>query len=197
MTLISAAVLLFFVMDPLGNVPLFLATMREVEPARRKHVVRRELLIALLVLLGFLFLGPALLAGLHVSQAALTAAGGIVLLLIAVRMIFPTTNETLRERVDAEPFIFPLAVPYVAGPSVMATELLLVSREPDRWPVWVAAIVLAWIPTAVILYLAGHLQRLLGDRALTAMERLMGMLLVMIAVQMLMQGIADYLKSTV
>lgn len=194
MTLVSAAVLLFFVMDPLGNVPLFLATLRDVDPARRKTVVLRELLIALLILLGFLFLGPALLAGLHVSQAALTAAGGIVLLLIAIRMIFPTSEETLRERVQSEPFIFPLAVPYVAGPSVMATELLLVSREPERWPVWVAAIVIAWIPAAIILYLSGFLQRLLGERALTALERLMGMLLVMIAVQMLMQGIAEYLK---
>jgi multiple antibiotic resistance protein len=165
-----------------------------VEPARRRPIVRRELVIALAILLAFLFLGPSLLAGLHVSQAALTAAGGIVLLLIAIRMIFPTSEETLRERVETEPFIFPLAVPYVAGPSVMATELLLMSREPERWPVWVAAVFLAWIPAAIILSLAGSLQRLLGDRALTAMERLMGMLLVMIAVQMLMQGIAEYLK---
>lgn len=195
MTLISAAVLLFFVMDPLGNVPLFLATLRAVDPARRKAIVRRELGIALVVLLIFLFIGPFLLSYLHVSRAALTASGGIVLLLIAVRMIFPTDTRSMREEVTSEPFIFPLAVPYVAGPSVMATELLLMSQEPGRWLVWVVAVVLAWAASAVILYYSGMLQRLLGDRALTAMERLMGMLLVMVAVEMLMRGVAEYLGS--
>jgi multiple antibiotic resistance protein len=195
MTLISAAVLLFFVMDPLGNVPLFLATLRAVDPARRKAIVRRELGIALIVLLIFLFIGPFLLSYLHVSRAALTASGGIVLLLIAVRMIFPTDTRSMREEVTSEPFIFPLAVPYVAGPSVMATELLLMSQEPGRWLVWVVAVVLAWAASAVILYCSGMLQRLLGDRALTAMERLMGMLLVMVAVEMLMRGVAEYLGS--
>jgi multiple antibiotic resistance protein len=193
MTLVSAAVLLFFVMDPLGNVPLFLATLRAVDPARRSAIVRRELAIALAILLVFLFVGPSLLASLHVSRAALTASGGIVLLLIAVRMIFPTETRSMREEVTSEPFIFPLAVPYVAGPSVMATELLLMSQEPGRWPVWIAAVVLAWSASAVILYFSGGLQRLLGDRALTAMERLMGMLLVMVAVEMLLQGVAEYL----
>lgn len=195
MTLISAAVLLFFVMDPLGNVPLFLATLRAVDPARRKAIVRRELGIALIVLLIFLFIGPFLLSYLHVSRAALTASGGIVLLLIAVRMIFPRDTRSMREEVTSEPFIFPLAVPYVAGPSVMATELLLMSQEPGRWLVWVVAVVLAWAASAVILYCSGMLQRLLGDRALTAMERLMGMLLVMVAVEMLMRGVAEYLGS--
>lgn len=196
MTLVSAAVLLFFVMDPLGNVPLFLATLRAVDPARRSAIVRRELGIALIVLLVFLFIGPTLLSSLHVSRAALTASGGIVLLLIAVRMIFPTETRSMREDVTAEPFIFPLAVPYVAGPSVMATELLLMSQEPGRWPVWIVAVILAWSASAVILVYSGALQRLLGDRALTAMERLMGMLLVMVAVEMLMQGVAEYLHLT-
>ena len=195
MTLVSAAVLLFFVMDPLGGVPLFLATLRAVDPARRKAIVRRELGIALIVLLAFLFTGPFLLANLHVSQAALTASGGIVLLLIAVRMIFPTDAHSMREELTSEPFIFPLAVPYVAGPSVMATELLLMSQQPADWPIWVVAVVLAWAASAVILYYSGMLQRLLGDRALTAMERLMGMLLVMVAVEMLMQGVAGYLRT--
>ena len=117
-----------------------------------------------------------------------------MLLLIAIRMIFPTTTMNLREDVQAEPFIFPLAVPYVAGPSVMATELLMMSREPQRWPVWVTAVFVAWLASAIILLLAGNLQKLLGDRALTAMERLMGMLLVTVAVDMLMEGIAEYLQ---
>jgi len=195
MTLISAIVLLFFVMDPLGNIPLFLASLKHVEPSRRRKIVARELLIALAALLSFLFLGRYLLDALGVSQAALTAAGGIVLLLIAIRMIFPTETANLKEQVEHEPFIFPLAIPYVAGPSVLATELLMMSREPERWPVWVAAVVIAWLASSVILYLAGDLQKIIGDRALTAMERLMGMLLVTVAVDMLMEGSAQYFRQ--
>jgi multiple antibiotic resistance protein len=193
MTLLSAATLMFFVMDPLGNVPLFLAALRPVDPSRYRAVIVRELCIALAILVLFLFFGRYLLGLLHVSSAALTTGGGIVLLLIALRMIFPSHERSLREEVDEEPFVVPLAVPYTAGPSALATELLLVTREPERWPVWLGAVVLAWLASAVILYFAGNLRRVLGERGLTAMERLMGMLLVIVAVEMLMSGIAEYL----
>jgi multiple antibiotic resistance protein len=194
-TLLSAATLLLFVMDPLGNVPLFLTALRDVDPARHRRVIVRELLIALGIMLGFLFVGRHLLDLLGVSPAALTAAGGVILLLIALRMIFPTSERSLREEVREEPLIVPLAVPYTAGPSVLATELLLMSREPERWPVWLAAVVLAWLAAAVILYLASDLRKLFGDRGLTAVERLMGMILVIVAVEMLMQGSAQYLRA--
>ncbi len=194
MTLWSAAVLLFFVMDPLGNVPLFLAALRHVEPARYRRVIVRELAIALGVLVGFLFTGRYLLALLRVSPAALTAGGGFVLLLIALRMVFPTSDRTLREEVAGEPFVVPLAVPYTAGPSMLATELLFMTREPARWPVWLGAVCLAWLASAVILYFAGGLRRLLGERGLTAVERLMGMLLVVVGVEMLMSGVASYVR---
>ena len=193
MTLLSAAVLLFFVMDPLGNVPLFLSALRQVDPARYRAVILRELGIALAILVLFLFVGRYLLGLLHVSPAALTAGGGIVLLLIALRMIFPSHERSLREEVEGEPFVVPLAVPYTAGPSTLATELLLMSREPERWPVWLGAVVLAWLASAVILYFAGNLRKVLGERGLTAMERLMGMLLVIVAVELLMSGLAEYL----
>ena len=194
MTLLSAAVLLLFVMDPLGNVPLFLAALRHVDPARHRRIIVRDLFVALVIMAGFLFVGPYLLAVLRVSPAALTAAGGVILLLIALRMIFPTSERSLREEVREEPFIVPLAVPYTAGPSVLATELLLMSQEPERWPVWLAAVGLAWLASAVILYLASDLRKVLGDRGLTALERLMGMILVIVAVEMLMQGVAQYLR---
>ena len=193
MTLLSAATLMFFVMDPLGNVPLFLSALRPVEPSRYRAVIARELCIALAVLVLFLVLGRYLLGLLHVSPAALTTGGGIVLLLIALRMIFPSQERSLREEVDGEPFVVPLAVPYTAGPSALATELLLVTGEPERWPVWLGAVVLAWLASAVILYFAANLRKVLGERGLTAMERLMGMLLVIVAVEMLMSGIAEYL----
>ena len=193
MTLLSAAVLLFFVMDPLGNVPLFLSALRHVDPRRSRRIIVRELLVALAVMIAFLFAGRFLLELLRVSPAALTAAGGVILLLIALRMIFPTHEFTLRE-VREEPFVVPLAVPYAAGPSVLATELLLMSQEPERWPVWLAAVGLAWLASAIILYASSDLRKVLGDRGLTALERLMGMVLVIVAVEMLMQGIAQYLR---
>jgi multiple antibiotic resistance protein len=195
MTLLSAAVLLFFVMDPLGNVPLFLSALRQVDPARYRIVIVRELLIALVILIVFLFAGRYLLDLLRVSPAALTAGGGLILLLIAVRMVFPTSERSLREEVEGEPLVVPLAVPYTAGPSMLATELLFMSREPDRWAVWLGAVVLAWLASAFILYFSANLRRLLGERGLTAVERLMGMLLVVVAVEQLMQGIAQYLEQ--
>lgn len=193
MTVMSAAVLLFFVMDPLGNVPLFLTALRRVAPERHRRVILRELAIALVVLVGFLFLGKGLLALLKVSAEALTAAGGVILLLIALRMIFPSSDHSLREDVHDEPFIVPLAVPYTAGPSALATVLLLTSREPARWPEWLLALVLAWLASSVVLYFAGGLSRLLGERGLVAMERLMGMLLVTVAMEMLLGGLRQYL----
>jgi MarC family membrane protein len=195
MTLLSAAVLLFFVMDPLGNVPLFLAALRHVDPARSRVVIVRELLIALLVMVVFLFLGRYILELLHVSPAALTAGGGFILLLIALRMIFPSSERSLREEVREEPFVVPLAVPYTAGPGLLATELLFMTREPHRWPIWLGAVALAWLASAIILYFSSHLRTLLGERGLTAVERLMGMLLVIVGVEMLMAGVGEYLRG--
>src|SRR5688500_20110752 len=122
-------------MDPLGNVPLCLSALRRVEPARHHRIIVRELLIALAVMIGFLIVGLYLLQVLGDSSAALTASGGVILLLIALRMIFPDSERSLREEVEGEPFVVPLAVPYTAGPSVLATEVLLMSGEPARWPV--------------------------------------------------------------
>jgi MarC family membrane protein len=195
MTLLSAAVLLFFVMDPLGNVPLFLAALRHVDPARSRTVIVRELVIALVVMVVFLFLGRPVLELLHVSPAALTAGGGFILLLIALRMIFPSSEHSLREEANEEPFVVPLAVPYTAGPGLLATELLFMTREPNRWPVWLGAVGLAWLASAVILYYSSGLRTLLGDRGLIAVERLMGMLLVVVGVEMLMAGVAQYIRA--
>lgn len=195
MTIASAAVLLFFVMDPLGNVPLFLSALRQVPPERHRVVIAREVVIALAVLVAFLFVGPSVLGLLKVSGTALTVAGGVVLLLIALRMVFPATDHSLREDESAEPFIVPLAIPYVAGPSALATVLLLTSREPDRWAEWLLAVVLAWLATAVILFFSTTLSRLLGSRGLIAVERLMGMLLVVVAVEMVLGGLREYLRG--
>jgi multiple antibiotic resistance protein len=194
MTAVSAALLLFLVMDPLGNIPFFLSALTRVEASRQNRVVVRELLIALAVLVGFLFAGRYVLQLLHISEPALTTAGGVILFLIAVRMIFPSPERTMQEDVGEEPFIVPLAIPYVAGPSALSAELLLTSQEPDRWPEWLAATVTAWLVTSVILFFASGCRHLLGHRGLVAIERLMGMVLVTVAIQMLMTGISEFVS---
>ncbi len=191
MTLVSAALLLFLVMDPLGNIPFFLTALRRVGPERRRRVIIRELLIALGVLVFFLFTGQFVLDLLRISEPALTTSGGVILFLIALRMIFPSQERPLAENVDEEPFIVPLAIPYVAGPSTLATELLLMSREPERWPVWLAALLLAWGGNALILYFSSGIGRFLSMRGLTAIERLMGMVLITISIQMMITGIHE------
>src|SRR5262245_45079711 len=107
-------------MDPLGNIPFFLAALQPVDPARRTRVVVRELLIAYGVMVIFLFAGQHLLGLLHISEPALTIAGGVILFLIAVRMVFPSPHQSGHEDVEGEPFVVPLAIPYVAGPSLLA-----------------------------------------------------------------------------
>lgn len=193
MTIASAALLLFLVMDPLGNIPFFLSALKHVEPARQRRVVLRELLIALAVLIGFLFVGRHLLEILHISEPALTSAGGVILFLISLRMIFPSQENSLAEEVVGEPLVVPLAIPYVAGPSALATIILLRSQHPQRWPEWLLALILAWLVSSVILFLASSLRKILGDKGLIAIERLMGMVLITVAIQMLMNGIKVFL----
>ncbi len=196
MTMFSAALLLFLVMDPPGNIPLFMTTLKKVEAERQRFVVVRELLIALVVLIAFLFPGQYLLQLLHLSETALTTAGGIILMIIAIRMIFPARDKSLKEDVEGEPFIVPLAIPYVAGPSAMATALLMLSREPERWLDWLFAILLAWLASAIIIYFSSYFARFPGEKDLIAIERLMGMLLITVAVQMLLTGIAQFVGQS-
>jgi len=192
MTVASAALLLFLVLDPFGNVPFFLAALQRVPPVRRTRVVARELLIALAALLVFLFLGQYLLALLGISDPALTVAGGIILFLIALKMVFPTLAPRGQEDVEGEPFVVPLAIPYVAGPSAFASVLFIMSGEPERWPEWLGAVGLAWSGTSAILLVASRLSGVLGPRGLVALERLMGLVLVTIAVEMTMSGIRAF-----
>lgn len=195
MDLIGVAVLLFVVMDPLGNIPVFLSVLDRVAPERRWKILIRELLLALAVLLAFLLGGKYLLAVLGLSQASISVAGGIILFLISLKMIFPVPRALREEEQDLgdEPFLVPLAIPMVAGPSAMAILLLLVTAEPERLGTWILAVILAWAGTAVILLVAPLLKRLLGSRGLVAMERLMGMVLVALAVQMFLEGVAQFM----
>ena len=195
MTDAAAALLLFFILDPLGNIPVFLSVLKDLPPARQRKVLARELLIALVVLMLFLWGGQYALELMHLRQESVSIAGGIVLFLIGLRMIFPTADGVMGDVPGGEPFIVPLAIPMIAGPSGMAAVMLLGSQEPDRMGDWMLALVLAWGATAAILFSATWLKKLLGTRVLTAVERLMGMVIVAISVQMLLDGLASYLHA--
>jgi MarC family membrane protein len=193
-TILSAALLLFLILDPLGNIPVFLSVLKPLPPKRQRIVLARELLIALVVLMGFLWAGKYALDLMHLRQESVAIAGGIVLFLIGIRMIFPRPEGLMGELPGGEPFIVPLAIPLVAGPSGMAAVMLMGSNEPTRLWDWSLALLIAWGATAVILFSATLLYKWLGRSALTALERLMGMLLVAISVQMVLDGIGTYLQ---
>ncbi len=189
MSLLSATVLLFLVLDPFGNIPFFLLVLKEVPENQRGRVIIREMLVALLVLVVFLFGGQHLMNVLQISEPSLSIAGGIVLFLIAIQMLFGGYEKTFSDDNRREPFVFPLAVPAIAGPSALATILLLMGREPARWLEWLAALLLAWLFTGLIVLTSSWLHRLLGGRVLLALERLMGMLLTTVAVEMFIKGV--------
>jgi len=187
------AITLLLIMDPLGNIPPFLSALKGVEPERRRKVLLREIMIAYVVLLAFLFAGRYVLLLLSLQEETISIAGGIVLFLIALRMVFPSAEAT-RDALEGEPFIVPLAIPFIAGPSTLASLLLLQQSSPNRTLALFLALTLAWSVTAIILLSSTSLYRLLKERGLIALERLMGMLLVMLAVQMFINGVAKFMK---
>jgi len=195
LTTLSAGILLFLIMDPLGNIPLFLGQLRQVAPERRRRVLVRELIIALVVLFAFLFGGRYVLGALQLRQESVSIAGGIVLFLIGVKMIFPPRDGNMFGDTGAgvEPFIVPMAIPGVAGPSAMAALMLMTNSQPGRTADWSMALFAAWLATALILLSSTVLFRILGNSVLTALERLMGMLLVALSVQMFLDGIVLYI----
>ncbi|HAS63472.1 MAG TPA: Marc family transporter [Vibrio sp.] len=194
MDILSAATLLFLIMDPLGNLPIVLSILKHLEPKRRRIVLIRELLFALAILLLFLFAGKGIMAFLHVQPETLSISGGIILFIIAIKMIFPSAGSVTGLAAGEEPFIVPMAIPMLAGPSVIATILLLSTQHPNKLLELSGAVVLAWSATFVILMFSGVLHRLLGERGLKAVERLMGLLLVMISTQMFLDGMKSYMN---
>ena len=187
-TFASATILLLLITDPLGNIPIFANALKSVPIARRPRVILREVLIAFVLLLAFMFLGDGFLRVMNLSPLALQLAGAVVMFLIALRMVFPPPQSVEEESAD-EPLIVPLAVPALAGPSALATVLLLVSQAPERRWEWVAALSLTMAVCAVVLVLAERIQQWVGPRVLQAFERLMGLVLVAVAVEMLLRAI--------
>ena len=193
--LFSAAILLLLVLDPFGNIPIVVGALARVPRERRLRVVLRECLFAFVILLAFMAGGRTFMQWLQLSDASLAIAGGIILFLISLRMVFPTPEGIFGETPDSEPFLVPLAVPSIAGPSALATVMLMVSRDPAHFWTWALALTMAMAATTVVLAASGRLQAWLGDRAVNAFERLMGLVLTALAVEMLLNGVRMFVAG--
>jgi small neutral amino acid transporter SnatA (MarC family) len=188
----SALVVLLLVLDPLGNLPIMLSLLKNVPPEKRSRLIMLECLIAFSALLVFMLTGSAFLELIHLSDRALQVAGGVILFMVAVRLVFPGPTGVFGDLGDRPPLIFPLAIPLIAGPSAVATVLLMASRQPERMLEWTAALACAMVVTTIILLSGGWLLRILGEAVLSAIEKLMGLILTAVAVEMILEGTYQY-----
>ncbi len=193
MEILSVSVTLFLIMDPFGNIPIFLPILEKVPENRRRKVLVRELFIALAVIVGTVFCGRYVMEFLGLRQESVSIAGGIILFIIALRMVFPTRNIQGDQEIDGEPLLVPLAIPLIAGPSLLAVLLLFATAEPGRVVDLLLAASAAWSATFAVLLASTFLLKFLTKRGLVAVERLMGMVLVALAVQLFLDGISRYL----
>ncbi|MBL4659859.1 MAG: YhgN family NAAT transporter [Alcanivoracaceae bacterium] len=193
MDILSTTILLFLILDPLGNIPIFLSYLEKSK--KRYKVLARELILALIILYIFLFFGRQFLEALHLKQESVAISGAIILFIIAIRMIFPTSKQYGDEEIDGDPLLVPLAIPLVAGPSILATLILVVSQHPEKLMDFSIALFIAWFISAVILFSATAMHNYLGKRGMIAIERLMGMVLIAVAVQMFLDGIKTFLLN--
>ena len=191
----STVVVLVLVVDPIGNIPIFVSLLRQIDPARRTRLILRECAIAFAVLLAFVFAGEVVLKLFGLSDTSLTIAGGVILFLIALQMIFRSGAEVFANLPEGEPFIVPLAIPSIAGPTAIATVVLFASSAPQRWPEWCAAVTIAMAATLAVLVFADRIAKLVGTRALAAFERLVGLVLTAIAIEMLLRGIEGFVRQ--
>jgi multiple antibiotic resistance protein len=183
-------------MDPIGNIPLYISLLRKLEPRKQKKIIFREMIIALLVILLFTFIGDVLMKFLHIGHDTIQIAGGIILFMICLKMIFPPPSTERKDLLqESEPFIVPLAIPLVAGPSVLAAVMIFARQESGM--VMMGAILIAWALSLIILLASSYLQKLLGSRGILAMERLMGLILILIAVQMFLSGVSAFMNGSV
>jgi len=192
-TLASAVLLLIIVLDPFGSLPIYISSMNAVVRGRRGFVAIRESAIAFLILLLFMLSGEKFLSIMHLTERSLAVSGGVILIIIAIRMVFGDPSGGLAESAqDKEPYIVPLAVPMLAGPSAMATVLLMASTERDNMSVWITALGIAISISCLVLFSATHIRRVVGDAAVEASQKLMGLVLAAIATEMILSGIKAY-----
>ena len=193
-SIISTAIVLTFILDPFGNVPILLTILKDVDKTRHRKIIAREMIIGLLILLFFLFMGQSFLNIFHLETTSVRIAGGFIFFVISINLIFPRKNGNLFAS-TSEPFIVPIALPMVAGPSALATLLVLSKQHSSELSGLTIALLIAWGITSIIMFSAPFLLKILRNKGLLALEKLMGMLLLIMAVQMLLDGIRDYVGS--
>lgn len=191
-SIFSETILLILIMNPLGNLPVFLSTLKHVPTNRHTIIIIRETFFAYLLLITFMLFGKFFLQSVHISEQALGISGGIIMFLIAIRMIFPEKKSELTYNNSHEPFFVPLAIPMTAGPGALTTVMLFASHLPEKKLIWIMAITIASVVVGIILLAGRYLSSHLGEKGLTAIERLSGMMLTAMAVQMFLSGINDY-----
>lgn len=192
--IISTTILLILIMDPLGNLPVFMTILKNLNEKRRRIVVIREMIIALIVMLLFLFMGENILNILNLKTETVSISGGIILFLIAIKMIFPSEDNN-GISANEEPFLVPLAIPLVAGPSLLATLMLLSHQYSNNMSYLVGSLLIAWFFTIIVLLLSGFFLKLFGAKGVNALERLMGLILIMLATQMFLDGIRTWFQN--
>jgi len=192
--IISAVITLTLVMDPLGNIPLFIGVLKNVKESKRKKIIIRELLIALGFMLFFLLFGKWIVTFFSLNVISLSISGGIVLFLIALSMIFPSKENSIIDTKE-EPFIVPLAIPLVSGPSVLSMILIYNMKDPGNIPLWILIILIAWFINVVILLMSSKIANFLGEKGMSAIERLMGMVLITLAVGMILSGVKQFIAT--
>ncbi|ALD15380.1 antibiotic transporter [Buchnera aphidicola (Aphis glycines)] len=192
--IISTTILLILIMDPLGNLPVFMTILKNLNAKRRRIVVIREMIIALIFMLLFLFVGEKILSILNLKTETVSISGGIILFLIAIKMIFPSEEHSGISS-NEEPFLVPLAIPLVAGPSLLATLMLLSHQYLHHMSYLVGSLLIAWVFTIIILLLSGFFLKLFGSKGVNALERLMGLILIMLATQMFLDGIRTWFQN--
>lgn len=196
MSLLSIVLVLLFIMDPLGNVSSFLQMTRNLTPARRSLIILREMAFALVLMLIFNFLGDHLQTILDLSVTAVHLSTGVVLFIAALGVLFPGPRSLRTALPDGEtPFLVPLAVPLISGPALLATIMLYAQQEESRW-VMLVAILIAWAAAVVILLCGQFLHRLVGQNGLVAAERLIAMVLVMLAIQRFSEGVRLFIAES-
>ena len=187
----STAILIFFILDPLGNIPLLLSILKNIDKSRRSKIIVREMVIGLLILIVFLFFGEQFLSLFHLKAPSITIAGGIIFFAISLKMIFPDPNggDVFVTKKGDEPLVVPIAVPMIAGPAALATLLVLAKTNTDHTGSLLLSLLIAWLLAAAVLLFSPYLYSILKEKGLTALERLMGMLLLIMSVQMFIDGL--------
>jgi multiple antibiotic resistance protein len=197
---LSTCLVLFFVMDPIGNIPLFLVVLDKIPVNKRKWIITREIFFAMIILIIFLYSGNSILKYLNISQFSLKISGSILLFLISIRMIFPSSSQQQGSTVfgdlpEGEPFLFPLAIPSLAGPSAIITVIILSNQNPGKIHLWIFAIILSCILALSVLLSSNLIAKFTGKKGIFAMEKLMGMILIAISTEMFLKGIKEFLNQ--